>query len=321
MAIESVHTWGSNEQLTSAQISAISASLTFAVDKRSGKEDTIGSILTVVTNGRIVIDHGATILIQDGGQFIGATDANFQWDGAAQFGGLTHFGDAVVFADSANFQGGVVISGDVLSAGAVTLLAKLTVKSGRIQWESTNPVSFDHVDRTDPHAIGVSTAFLGQNATGATSTGGNLILGSGSGTLRNGQVNIKAGATTRATFADEGTFIAGPVEFTGETHSFPFSVPFDASNVVLDFSKSNHIEVGVLTASTTFSFINAKPGGIYTVEVQQDATGGRSLAWSGNVFFGGVVSAPDPGPGKRSIWEFKSKGPAGLFALVRNSYA
>ena len=53
MSIPAVNTWGVGDELTSAQITQISDSLTYALDNRSGQTDTLASVVSASGAGRI----------------------------------------------------------------------------------------------------------------------------------------------------------------------------------------------------------------------------------------------------------------------------
>lgn len=64
-------TWSVGEKLTAAQINAIDTNVTYAVDKRAGQTDSIGSALTVASGGSVTIASGASIVAQPGSTVTG----------------------------------------------------------------------------------------------------------------------------------------------------------------------------------------------------------------------------------------------------------
>jgi hypothetical protein len=93
-----------------------------------------------------------------------------------------------------------------LSTGATTIRAATGVTSFTI----------NQADRTSASATGATTTIQAQNATGTTSTGGNLVLTSGTGTSTNGTVNVQSGGTTMVAAAPTGVTLATTT--TGTTH-------------------------------------------------------------------------------------------------------
>ncbi|NTW31491.1 MAG: hypothetical protein HGB12_02505 [Bacteroidetes bacterium] len=59
----------------------------------------------------------------------------------------------------------------------------------------------------------------------------------------------------------------------------------------VDWNNSNVQEI-TLSADRSFIFTNGKSGGVYTLIIKQDATGGRIVTWSSNVKWAGAGTAP-----------------------------
>jgi hypothetical protein len=122
-------------------------------------------------------------------------------------------GSDVLLIGCTNLVGynGAIIIGNTLNPAI-----RCTVVNGRsLTFDSTATLSLasngpgnstinSGLDTNTASATGDSLTISGQNATGTTSTGGNLILKSGTGTTANGIVKIQAGSTDIIGFAGTG---------------------------------------------------------------------------------------------------------------------
>lgn len=116
-------------------------------------------------------------------------------------------------------------------------------------------------DVTTGSATGQALTVQAQNATGATSTGGALVLQSGTGTTENGVVTVKSGSTTVATFGEpQSTFTnRGLVVGTGTAKIWLRSYPgFENTDATIWLgpitpSGTNY----TLSASSTIGTLNA----------------------------------------------------------------
>lgn len=118
--------------------------------------------------------------------------------------------------------------------------------------------------------FGVLAAF----ANGASVTG-NLSV---SGTLTFGTISVPAASVAAGSFASgaytfPGTLTAGALFRATRTTSGTTT-----GSVTVDFSTFNHRRV-TLTGNTTLTLSGGVAGGVYTLEVLQDATGSRTLTW------------------------------------------
>lgn len=139
--------WAFNEDLSSAQISAIDANVASAVDKRSGQSDTISSAITLAYPGTFVIATGAIETVASGGQFIMAGTETISSGGnlnvasggalTVQNGGVSTVnaggtltasgGSHVTLAGTTNITGGTITGGTIgganISGGAISVPA------------------------------------------------------------------------------------------------------------------------------------------------------------------------------------------------------
>lgn len=99
-----------------------------------------------------------------------------------------------------------------LSGGALTLYGNNSVtkiiKSG-----GASPFQIYHEDDTTNSATGQEVQLHGQNCTGTTTTGGAVVISSGTGTTANGAVKLRTGSTVRVecNATGIGFFAATPV--------------------------------------------------------------------------------------------------------------
>ncbi|NTW32498.1 MAG: hypothetical protein HGB12_07720 [Bacteroidetes bacterium] len=143
-------------------------------------------------------------------------------------------------------------------------------------------------------AITTNTVTMGANV---TSNGGAAITARGTcwGTSANPTTNcIAEGGTTTGVFTHSrtglpsGTFIyyrgyATNSVGTGYSSDATFTT---ISPATVDWNNSNVQEI-TLAANRFFSFTNGKSGGIYTLILKQDGTGGRTVTWPTNVIWDG----------------------------------
>ena len=91
-----------------------------------------------------------------------------------------------------------------------------------------------------------------------------------------------------------------------------------AASVTLNFATGNNHSV-VLTGNITIAASNLVNGGLCTVTVVQDATGGRTVSWSGTYAFGTVNNAASAGVGDTTMWVFFVYGGL-LLAVLKNVF-
>lgn len=107
---------------------------------------------------------------------------------------------------------------------------------------------------------------------------------------------------------------------TGQVFSPINDVAFTATPA-FDFSTSNHQRLGALTANvTSVGVLGVADGAIYTIDVVQDATGGRTITgWSANFVFPAGLSTPDAAANARTIWTFRSNTAGKILCIGRQT--
>lgn len=103
------------------------------------------------------------------------------------------------------------------------------------------------------------------------------------------------------------TFNQTRLDVTGQIHSSGNNTYNFSATPTFDFDLGNHVVMAPLTANVTdVNASNPGRGAILTVEMTQDGTGGRTVAWGGAPWvFATGDDAPDLGADKRTVWTFK----------------
>ncbi|NTW31740.1 MAG: DNRLRE domain-containing protein [Bacteroidetes bacterium] len=141
-------------------------------------------------------------------------------------------------------------------------------------------------------SITSSSAVLGANV---TSDGGAAIITRGTcwGTSASPTTNCVAeGGTTTGVFTHartglhSGTFVyyrgyATNIIGTGYSADGNFTTS-SPSPAIVDWNNSNVQEI-TLAEDRSFTFANGKSGGVYSIIIKQDGTGGRTVSWPANV--------------------------------------
>lgn len=138
-----------------------------------------------------------------------------------------------------NFPG----SGELTTSGGGSLsLNTSTIKYGI----SGSTTSIQPANNTTNGATGDQTIFSAMDCTGTTSTGGDLIVASGTGTTANGSVKINSGSTTRiqANGTGLGFFNATPI-------AKPTVTGAKGGNAALASLLTQLVSLGLITDSST----------------------------------------------------------------------
>lgn len=108
--------------------------------------------------------------------------------------------------------------------------------------------------------------------------------------------------------SDNVNFLTASAVYTAAT---PIGIPATAS-IALDFSTGINFYVsGIWQNFTLLSPTNAKPGQSGTIYLQQDATGGRTIAFGANwKFAGGIIPALSTGAGRWDALHYKVLNPS-----------
>lgn len=100
-----------------------------------------------------------------------------------------------------SFTAGGDLTGNSSSQTVVNLSGSsniVTISAGTLNWtNSTNNPKLSQADNSTASATGYSLTIQAQNATGTTSTGGNIIISSGTGTSEYGALYLQTGGTNR----------------------------------------------------------------------------------------------------------------------------
>jgi hypothetical protein len=101
----------------------------------------------------------------------------------------------------------------------------------------------------------------------------------------------------------------------------PFqAVVATAGTTALDFSGGYNLRI-TLQASTTFSFLNARDGERYILELIQDASGNRLVTWPASVDWGGITPTLSNSPSKVDLVCLLYDASAGKYrAELRTGY-
>lgn len=173
---------------------------------------------------------------------------------------------------------------------------------------ATAPI-LNQADLATASATGETLSIRGQNAVGATSTGGGLDLRSGTGTTAAGPLTFRTGATTRLTVAAAG--------------SFDF-----ASNALQNLSSARLVEAATVPGGApgagngTFWVKNNTPNiPVFTDDAGVDhnlalATGAGAFTWADALANGASAGVNDPDINSRNLLNIGSARMAGTVATV-----
>ena len=146
---------------------------------------------------------------------------------------------------------------------------------------------------------GQTLTIQAQNATGASSTGGGLVLASGSGTTANGSITLKRGSTSIASFSGTGTDFISFGAHPATTGTIRLS---DDSVGILSNDSSHTVDISVLSYDGSLDVVyvgggSNTPGTVVinpTAEIQLTLGSNTSLSAITNhnlTLFGSVSSA------------------------------
>lgn len=212
---------------------------------------------------------------------------------------------ANTFTPAQTFQNGVVVTGGGLNVGgggvAVTGNSTITGTLGGLTGLSV---------ASGGAAITGNSAVTGNLSVTGTVTGGTITVpaaGVQPGAFPSGNYNMDGTLTVNAMIADNGQLRANRMTQTGAGGS-------------VSFATANHVR-HTMTGNGTLTLSGGVAGGIYTVEVLQDGTGGRTVAWSGATWSGGVAPAATTAANRKDVYTFYFDGTAYLGVLFGQNFA
>ena len=212
---------------------------------------------------------------------------------------------ANTFTPAQTFQNGVVVTGGGLNVGgggvAVTGNSTITGTLGGLTGLSV---------ASGGAAITGNSAVTGNLSVTGTVTGGTITVpaaGVQPGAFPSGNYNMDGTLTVNAMIADNGQLRANRMTQTGAGGS-------------VSFATANHVR-HTMTGNGTLTLSGGVAGGIYTVEVLQDGTGGRTVAWNGATWSGGVAPAATTAANRKDVYTFYFDGTAYLGVLFGQNFA
>ena len=180
----------------------------------------------------------------------------------------------------------------------------------------------DDLTVTDDAAIGGDLAVTGVSTLGVTNTGALTVTGTATATEFAGS----AASLTSIPAAQ----ISGNASLGSVTSNLGFrqtdgysSMQRDTSsgsNVTLNFADTNYIR-HTLTNNGTISFSNKSDGRWMVVEVLQDGTGSRTLAWSGVTWAGGSAPAASTTANRKDVYLMLCSGTDILGFVLDQNFA
>jgi len=181
---------------------------------------------------------------------------------------------ANTFTPAQTFQNGVVVTGGGVNVGgggvAVTGNSTITGTLGGLTGLTV---------AAGGAAITGNSTVTGNLSVSGTVTGGTITVpaaGVQPGAFPSGNYNMDGTLTVNAMIADNGQLRAARITQTG-------------AGGTVSFATANHVR-HTMTGNGTLTLSGGVAAGVYTVEVLQDAVGGRTVALSGVVFSGNAPS-------------------------------
>ena len=212
---------------------------------------------------------------------------------------------ANTFTPAQTFQNGVVVTGGGVSVGGggVSVTGNSTI-TGTLGGLTGLTVA------SGGAAIVGPTSVTGNLSVTGTVTGGTITVpaaGVQPGAFPSGNYNMDGTLTVNAMIADNGQLRAARITQTG-------------AGGTVSFATANHVR-HTMTGNGTLTLSGGVAGGIYTVEVLQDGTGGRTVAWSGATWSGGVAPAATTAANRKDVYTFYFDGTAYLGVLFGQNFA
>lgn len=167
--------------------------------------------------------------------------------------------------------------------------------------------------------FGVTAQFAnGANVTGDLAVSGSITFGS---------IAIPAASVTPGNFAAGAYNFPGAVTAdslvvdNGQLRANRTTSATTTGSVTVDFATFNHRRV-TLTGNSTLTPSGGVAGGIYTLEVLQDATGSRTLAWGADVVWaGGATPTQTSTANRKDVYTFFYDGSKYLAGVFGQNYS
>lgn len=194
--------------------------------------------------------------------------------------------------------GGITVTGNSTITGTLSGLTGLTVASG-----------------------GLTVSAGGAAITGDSTITGNLTV---TDTLTYGTISVPAGSVTAGTFDTgnytiNGTLTATSVLASGGQMRATRATQTGAGGTV-SFSAANHVR-HTMTGNGTLTLSGGVAGGVYTLEVLQDGTGGRTVTWSGAVWPANSTPVVTSTANRKDVYTFFFDGSSYLGVQFGANYA
>ena len=225
-------------------------------------------------------------------------------------------------------EGVVMTDGLSVTAGGVAVTAGgLTVSAGGATVTGNSTIT-----GTLGGLTGLTVASGGAAITGNSTVTGNLTV---TGTVSGAAVVVPASSVTAGTFGTGSyTFPAsvtittnltatGGTTATGVLNATRIKATrstTSGSGGTLSFAAANHHRI-TMTGNGTITLSGGEAGAVYTVEVLQDSTGGRTVAWSGAVWPSGVGPTSTSTPNRKDVFTFFYDGSNYLGAVFGQNFA
>jgi len=146
---------------------------------------------------------------------------------------------------------------------------------------------------TAPVITGGATIAGNSSVTGDLAVSGTLTMG----TIAVPAASVTAGTLGTGTFTTNGSFVVDNGQLRADR------VTQTGAGGTVSFTNANHVR-HTMTGNGTLTLANGAAGGVYTVEVLQDGTGGRTVAWSGAVWPNGVVPTSTTTLNRKDVYTF-----------------
>jgi hypothetical protein len=252
----------------------------------------IGSVTSENSNGASITGNVLSLAPADTSNPGIVTASGTQtFAGNKTFNGASTFTGGVTTSGTANLNLGIDGSANTINIG--TGVAAKTVNIGSTNGSSATTISAG-TGNISIDGINISTITIGDPAqTGAINIGTSTAAHTTNIGVANAAsvstVNIATGtdaahAVTIGT-ASSSTSVPGNLSAKRYTNSILPSVTANTSSTSVDLGASNYFSI-TLSSSTSLSFTNMTIGS-YTIKLNQDATGNRTVTWPSNFKWSG----------------------------------